>query len=210
MIHVLIADDHPVIRAGLRDILGQSSNIEIVGEATDGSDVVAKVLSTTPDVVLLDLSMPGPPFVEVLRQLRQQHPALRVLVLSVHPERQYARRALRAGAAGYLTKDRSPKLLLEAIDKVARGERYISDDLAAVLLNDGAGHRPHPAHDVLSEREYEILCLLGDGKSVKEIAGALSISPKTVSTYRTRVFRKMRLKTNADLIRYVVEHRLSG
>lgn len=208
MIRVFIADDHPVVRAGLRGIIDAEAGLEVVGEAATGEELLSTIGRTPAEVLLLDVSMPGAGFLEVLRQLREQHPRLAVLVLSVHPEDQYAVRALRAGAAGYLTKDHSPEQLVAAIGKVHRGGKYVSPGLAeklAIGLEIGAGQWPHES---LSDREYEVLCLLGSGRTVKEIAGGLGLSPKTVSTYRARVLEKMKLATNADLVRYAAQHGL--
>ncbi len=208
MIRLFIADDHPVVRAGLRGIVEGEPDFEVVGEAQDGGDMLARIGRTPAEVLLLDVSMPGPGFLEVLRDLRQDHPRVAVLVLSVHPEDQYAVRALRAGAAGYLTKDHSPEELVAAIRKVYRGGKYVSPSLAerlAVGLEIGAKDSPH---EQLSNREYDVLCLLGSGRTVKEVASSLALSPKTVSTYRARVLEKMKLATNADLVRYAAQHGL--
>jgi two-component system, NarL family, invasion response regulator UvrY len=208
VIRLFIADDHPVVRAGLRGIVEGEPDFEVVGEARDGGDMLARIGRTPAEVLLLDVSMPGPGFLEVLRSLRQDHPRVAVLVLSVHPEDQYAVRALRAGAAGYLTKDHSPEELVAAIRKVHRGGKYVSPALAerlAVGLEIGAADAPH---EQLSDREYDVLCLLGSGRTVKEIAGRLALSPKTVSTYRARVLEKMKLASNADLVRYAAQHGL--
>lgn len=207
MIRVLLADDHPVVRAGLRQILADAPDVAIAGEAVDGSEVIQAMAALKPDVVLLDITMPGTPFLTLLENLKRNHPRTAVLVLSVHPEARYAIRALRAGAAGYLSKERSPALLLAAIRKVAEGGRYVSDSLAERLVADLATGTREP-HETLSPREYTVLCLLGAGKTVKAIAAQLALSPKTVSTFRTRILRKMRLRTNADLVRYTVEHEL--
>jgi two-component system invasion response regulator UvrY len=208
MIRLFIADDHPVVRAGLRGIVEGEPDFEVVGEAQDGGDMLARIGRTPAEVLLLDVSMPGPGFLEVLRDLRQDHPRVAVLVLSVHPEDQYAVRALRAGAAGYLTKDHSPEELVAAIRKVHRGGKYVSPSLAerlAIGLEIGANDSPH---EQLSNREYDVLCLLGSGRTVKEIARRLALSPKTISTYRARVLEKMQLATNADLVRYAAQHGL--
>jgi two-component system, NarL family, invasion response regulator UvrY len=208
MIRLFIADDHPVVRAGLRGIVEAEPGLEVVGEATNGDDLLATIGRTPAEVLLLDVSMPGPGFLEVLRDLKRDHPRVVVLVLSVHPEDQYAVRALRAGAAGYLTKDHSPEELVAAVRKVHRGGKYVSPSLAeklAVGLEIGGGGWPH---DHLSNREYDVLCLLGSGQTVKEIAGGLGLSPKTVSTYRARILEKMKLVSNADLVRYAAQHGL--
>ncbi len=210
MIRVLLADDHPVVRAGLRQILAEAPDISVVGEAGDGPGVVDQAAGTRPDVVLLDVTMPGTGFITLVRNLRRNHPRMALLVLSVHPEDQYAVRAFRAGAAGYLSKERSPELLLAAIRKVAGGGRYVPESVVERLvtrLDSGAsGAEPH---ETLSDREYEVLCLLGGGRTVSDVAAELQLSPKTVSTFRSRILRKMQLRSNAELIRYALEHELT-
>jgi two-component system, NarL family, invasion response regulator UvrY len=209
VIRVVLADDHPVVRAGLRQILGDAPDVEVVGEAGDGPALVQQLAATRPNVVLLDITMPGAPFVTLLRTLRRTHPSSAVLVLSVHPEDQYAVRAFRAGAAGYLNKERSPELLLAAIRKVARGGRFVPETLAERLVTAFGPAGAGELHEGLSEREYEVLCLLGAGKTVKQVAAALKLSPKTVSTFRGRILRKLGLETSAALIRYAIEHQLT-
>ncbi|HEU5219799.1 MAG TPA: response regulator transcription factor, partial [Gemmatimonadales bacterium] len=182
--------------------------ITVTGEASSAGELFRLLQSAPVDVVLLDVSMPGSTFVETLHRLRDEHPSVKVLVLSVHPEDQWAMRALRAGAAGYLTKDRSPEQLVEAIRRVARGGKYVSESLAeklAGLVDHGRARTPH---ELLSDREFEVLRALGSGMAVKEVAAQLRLSAKTVSTYRARLLEKMDLKSKADLVRYVVEHEL--
>lgn len=208
MIRLAIADDHPIVREGLRRIASVGGGITVTGEASTAAELFKLLASAPVDVVLLDVSMPGSTFVETLRNLREKHPTLKVLVLSVHPEDQWAMRALRAGASGYLTKDHSPDQLVEAIRRVARGGRYVSDTLAeklAGLVDHGATRAPH---ELLSDREFEVLRALGGGMTVKDVAEQLHLSAKTVSTYRARLLEKMGLKSKADLVRYVVEHEL--
>lgn len=204
----MIADDHPIVREGLKRIVAACPDMRIAGEAADGHEVLAQVGAVPVDVILLDVSMPGISFLDTLRRLRLEHPEAYVLVLSIHPEDHYALRALRAGAAGYLTKDHSPDELAAAIRMVYEGKRYISPSLAqrlAAELGPEPGLAPHRA---LSDREYEVFCRLSDGKGIKDIAAELSLSPKTVSTYRTRVLAKMRLKNNVELIRYALQNRV--
>lgn len=208
MIRLLIADDHPVVRAGLRRIVEDHAGLQVVGEAATGDEVLASLRRLPAEVVLLDVSMPGPGFLDVLQQLRAEHPTVAVLVLSVHPEDQYAVRALRAGAAGYLTKDHSPEQLIEAIRKVHRGGRYVSPSLAERLATELATGAKQARHELLSDREYEVLCLLGSGRTVKEVSATLQLSPKTVSTYRGRLLEKMGVSSNADLVRYAAQHGL--
>jgi two-component system invasion response regulator UvrY len=208
MIRLMIADDHPIVRKGLRRIVEDAPGLEVVGEVGSGLELLERLPRVPADIVLLDVSMPGLRFLEVLQRLRAEHPTVAVLVLSVHPEDQYAVRALRAGASGYLTKDHSPEELTEAIRRVYRGNKYVSAVLAERLAADLAGGSRNIRHELLSDREYEVLCLLGSGRTVKEIAQSLELSPKTVSTYRTRVLEKMGATTNADLVRYASQHGL--
>ncbi len=208
MIRLLIADDHPIVREGLRRIAAEQPGISVMAEAASADEALLRVNDTPVDVVLLDVSMPGPSFIDVVQSIRREHPSVKVLVLSVHPEDQWAVRALRAGAAGYLTKDHSPEQLVEAIRKVYRGGKYVSAALAERLatgLEIGDAAAPHEA---LSDREYEVLRALGAGLSVKVAAEGLGLSPKTVSTYRARILDKMQMRTNADLVRYVNDHGL--
>jgi two-component system, NarL family, invasion response regulator UvrY len=208
MIRLAIADDHPIVRQGLRRIASDDAGITVTGEAATASELFLLLGATPADVVLLDVSMPGATFVETLRELREKHPSVKILVLSAHPEDQWAMRALRAGAAGYLTKDHSPEQLVQAVRKVARGGKYVSESMAeklAGMLDDGAARAPH---ERLSDREFEVLRALGSGLMVKEVAAQLRLSAKTVSTYRARVLEKMGLESKADLVRYVTAHQL--
>lgn len=208
MIRLAIADDHPIVREGLRRIAVDDAGITVTGEASTAAELFRLLSVAAVDVVLLDVSMPGATFVETLVELRERHPTVRILVLSVHPEDQWALRALRAGAAGYLTKDHSPEQLVLAIRRVARGGKYVSDTLAeklAGLIDSGGTRAPH---ELLSDREFEVLRALGSGMTVKDVAAHLHISAKTVSTYRARLLDKMGLKSQADLVRYVVAHDL--
>ena len=210
MTRLLIADDHPIVREGLRRVVEDApgGGITVAGEASDGDEVVAQTKAVRPDVVLLDITMPGPGFVETISRLKAVHPRVRVLVLSVQPEDQFAVRALKAGAAGYVSKNLSPEQLVTAIQEVTRGGRYVSPTLAqrlAAAVADGADRAPH---ETLSAREYQVFCLIGAGKSIKEIAAVMELSVKTVSTYRTRILEKTALKSNAEIIRYTVERGL--
>jgi two-component system, NarL family, invasion response regulator UvrY len=208
VIRLLIADDHPVVREGLRRIIEDAPGLQVVGEVASGPELLERLPRAPADIVLLDVTMPGPGFLEVLQRLRAEHPTVAVLVLSVHPEDQYAVRALRAGASGYLTKDHSPEELTEAIRRVYRGHKYVSPALAERLAADLAIGTRDVRHELLSDREYQVLCLLGSGRTVKEISRSLQLSSKTVSTYRTRVLDKMGAATNADLVRYAALHGL--
>jgi len=208
MIRIAIADDHALIRAGLKEILAARPNIQVI-EATNGQELINKINSLDIHVAILDISMPGRNGLETLKEIRVTHPKLPVLILSVYPEDQYAIRALKAGAAGYLTKDSAPEMLLSAIDKLLKGEKFISPNLAHKLVSelDDTNKNKLP-HEQLSDREFEVLKQIGSGLSVSQIAEKLFLSPKTISTYRTRVLQKTGLKNNADLIHYVIEYDL--
>lgn len=210
MIRVVIADDHPLVRAGLRQVLADEPGIEVVGEAADGDETVAVLRANEPDVVLLDITMPGAPFPGLLRLLRSAFPRVEVLIVTMHGEDQFAVRALKEGAAGYLTKQQPPQEVINAIKQIASGGRYLTAavaERAAAALDGNAQRLPHEG---VSRREYEVLCMIGLGKSVKQIAIELGVSPKTVSTHRARLLRKMRLKTSAELIRYVLQYGLTA
>jgi DNA-binding NarL/FixJ family response regulator len=208
MIRLAIADDHPIVREGLRRIAMDDAGITVTGEASSAAELFRLLSQAAVDVVLLDVSMPGATFVETVERLRETHPSVKILVLSVHPEDQWAVRALRAGASGYLTKDQSPEQLVNAIRRVARGGRYVSETLADQLAGLADRGRMRVAHEMLSDREFEVLRALGSGMTVKDVAQQLSLSPKTVSTYRSRVLDKMDLKSTADLVRYAMAHDL--
>lgn len=208
MIRLAIADDHPIVRQGLRRIASDDAGISVSGEAATAAELFSLLAGVAVDVVLLDVSMPGATFIETLQELREQHPSVKVLVLSAHPEDQWAMRALRAGAAGYLTKDHSPEQLVGAVRRVARGGKYVSESMAeklAGMMDDGKTRAPH---ERLTDREFEVLRALGSGMMVKDVATELGLSPKTVSTYRARLLEKMGLKSKADLVRYVTLHEL--
>lgn len=208
MIRVLIADDHAIVRKGLRLIAKeQASEIE-VDEAENGQEVMEKIHQARYDVLVLDISMPGRNGLDILREVRHALPSLPVLILSMHPEEQYAIRMLKSGASGYLTKDCAPDQLVPAIQKIARGGKYVSDMLAEQLLFNLTGEANRPPHELLSDREYSVLVLIGQGKTPTEIAEQLILSVKTVSTYRTRVLEKLNLQSTAELIRYVIENNL--
>ena len=206
--HILIADDHAVVREGVKRILYDMDHSITVGEASNGQELLAKAAAKTWDVVLLDISMPGRNGLEVLRQLKCTHPALPVLVFSMHPENQYAVRAFRAGAAGYLTKDSIAEELVTAIRRVVGGRPYVSAALAEHLVLEVTRDPDTPLHARLSDRELQVLCMLGTGKTVTDIAAELLLSVKTVSTYRSRILEKMHLRSNAELIYYAVRHQL--
>lgn len=208
MIRLAIADDHPIVREGLRRIASEGAGITVTGDASTAAELFRLLAAAAVDVILLDVSMPGSTLVDTLKELREKHPSVKVLVLSVHPEDQWALRALRAGAQGYLTKDHSPEQLVQAIRRVARGGKYVSESLAEKLAGLIDDTRSQALHERLSDREFEVLRALGSGLAVKDVAEQLKLSSKTVSTYRGRLLDKMGLKSKADLVRYVVEHEL--
>lgn len=208
MTKVLIADDHPVVREGVRRILQAAVEMDVVGEVGRGDEVVPAAGRLGPDVVILDIGMPGPDFLEVLGELTLTCPSARTLILSAQPEEQFAVRALRGGATGYLTKGYAPGELVEAVRRVAQGRRYVTDALAEQLALGLVTDQPKPPHERLSNREFEVLRLLAGGASLKEIGARLSVNPKTVSTFRARVLEKLGVKTNADIVRYAIEHHL--
>jgi DNA-binding NarL/FixJ family response regulator len=206
MIRVLIADDHPLVREGLKQILAAESGIAVAAEAPDGDAALALVRANDFDVALLDMSMPGLSGIDLVKRLKLEKPALRLLVLSMHGERQYAARALKAGASGYLTKDGPPAQLVGAIRKVAAGGVHVSEAAAAELI--GAATGDAPPHARLSDREFEVFKLLAGGASPTEIGRKLSLSVKTVSTHKTRVLEKLGVAGTAELVRYALEHKL--
>jgi DNA-binding NarL/FixJ family response regulator len=208
MIRLLLADDHQIVREGLKGILSAQPDLAVAGEAANGDEVMARVHAGEFDVLVLDISMPGRNGIEVIKLVRQERPGLPVLVLSMHQEDQYAVRALRAGAAGYLTKDSAGAELVSAIRKVAAGGRYITPAVAEQLALQIGRAEELPAHRLLSDREYEVFRLLAAGRSVTEIADQLALSVKTISTHKSRLMEKMRLGTQADLIRYAIEHQV--
>lgn len=206
MIRLLIADDHPIVREGLKRIVLECNDMQLVCEAEDGDMVLTKCEENEIDVMLLDISMPGPGFLNVLKRVRLEHPDIRVLVLSIHPEDHYAVRALKAGAAGYLTKSQTPAELSHAVRHVYKGRTYVTPTLAEKLATQLHIGDEEMLHEKLSNREYQILCMIGAGKDTNKIASTLNLSPKTVSTYQSRMLAKMHLNTKGELIRYAVEH----
>jgi DNA-binding NarL/FixJ family response regulator len=208
VIRVLVADDHAVVRHGLKQILSEEPDIQEVGEAGSVAEALRMGREAEWDVVILDITMPDGSGLDILRELKHQKPQLPVLVLSVHSEDQYALRVLRSGAAGYLTKECAPQELVQAVRRVVAGGKYVGLDLAERLAEVLAGDRDAQAHEQLSDREFQVLCLIGSGKSAGEIAQELSLSPKTISTYRRRVLDKMHMNSNVELTRYVLEHQL--
>lgn len=208
MIRVLIADDHTVVRRGLKQILLEGFPTAHIEEVPDAEELVKKILQGEWDVVISDLSMPGRSGLEALQQIKQIQPKLPVLILSIHPEDQYAIRVLKAGAAGYLSKDMAPDELVNAVQRVMLGKKYITPSIAEKLASVLDQDSSKALHEYLSDREFSVLKLLAAGKSVSEIAESLFLSVTTVSTYRTRIMTKMNMKSNADLTLYAVENKL--
>jgi two-component system, NarL family, invasion response regulator UvrY len=207
-LRVLIADDHPIVRRGLRDILAGEPQVTAVIEASHPQEVLDLARTSGCDVVVLDLGLPGRGGLDVLKELHREQPKLPVLILSMQPEEQYAVRALRAGAAGYLTKGAAPENLVAAIHKVVAGGRYISPAVAEQLAATVARDAARPPQELLSDREFEVLRLIASGKTVGDIAHQLALSVKTVSTYRARILEKMGMSNNAELMRYAIENKL--
>ncbi len=206
-IKILIADDHPLFRQGLKNTFADTPDIEVVSEVTNSNDVLAQVRENELSLVLLDISMPGKGGLEVLKQLKTEFPKIPVLILSVYPENQYAVRFIKAGASGYLTKESSIDILLEAVRKVAQGGNYASADITEKLAFDFL-NTDKPPHELLSDREYQVFSMIATGKSLTEIGKELSLSVKTISTHRTRILDKMKMKKNAELIHYAIQHEL--
>jgi DNA-binding NarL/FixJ family response regulator len=207
-LRILIADDHPVVRKGLNEMLAAEPGFAVVAQARDGHEAVELSGRVAWDVAVVDYNLPGKDGIEVLKELRRRHPGRPVLVLSMYPEERYALRVLKAGAAGYLTKESAPEALVGAIRKAMRGGRYVSPALGELLANDLGGARERPPHEALSDREFQIMSLLAAGGKVGEIARRLFLSPNTVSGYRTQILRKMNLRNTAELVRYAIRHQL--
>lgn len=209
MYRILIADDHPIVRKGLRQILEEGGIVRTVEEAENGREAIEKIKKSNFDIAMLDISMPEMSGLEALEEIKKIKPALPVLILSIYPEEEYAVRALKSGASGYLTKKSAPDELITAIRKIARGSRYISLSLADFLACHLTGETNKPIHETLSNREFQVLRMIAAGKSLKEIAFDMSLSPKTISTFRTRILQKMQMQNNADLIQYAIKNNLT-
>ena len=207
MTRVLLADDHAMVRAGLKEILAATGDIAVVAEATNGAEVLAAVRSGEYDVAILDMSMPGRSGIELIKLVKAERPKLRILVLSMHSEEQYAVRAVKAGASGYLTKESAPDELVAAIRRIAAGGAYITPETAERLVLENAPADAAP-HTLLSDREYQVFRMICLGKSISQIAAELALSVKTVSTHKTRILQKMRVGNPADLVRYAIKHNL--
>jgi len=209
MIRVVIADDHTILREGLRQLLGASADVEVVAEAADGHEVLARVRNLDFDVLLLDMSMPGKSGIELIKHVKSEKPKLRVLVLSMHEETQYAVRAIKAGASGYVTKDSAGTQLVTAIRRVAGGGAFITPEVAEQLALGAMPGAEGPAHQRLSDREFEVFQLLVAGETVTDIASKLNLSGKTVSTHKARLMEKLGIDNQADLVRYAMRHHVA-
>ena len=208
MIRVLLADDHAILRRGLAQIISEAGDMQVCAEAETGAQAVKLAREQTPDVVLLDITMPDRNGLDTLKQLKKEKPKLAVLMLSMHPEETYALRAIKAGASGYLNKQSAPALLVTAIRQVAGGRRYISPAVAEALAGTIADGQEQTPHATLSDREYETMRLIASGKTLTEIAAEMHLSVKTVSVYRARLLEKMQLKNNAELTHYALKNQL--
>jgi two-component system invasion response regulator UvrY len=208
VIHVLIADDHDIVREGVKQIVSETDDIVVSGEARTGSEAIAEVRRGNWDVVILDLNLPDRAGLEVLSRIRSMAPHVPVLVFSMHRQPSYATRALKAGAAGYVSKDNARAHLVAAIRKVARGERFLTPDLAESMAFGVVDATEENLHERLSDREFQVLCLIAAGKPPREIASELNLSVRTVGTHRTRLLAKMGLRNNAQLVQYAIEHHL--
>jgi len=208
MIRIVVADDHPIVREGLKQLLSAAGDLAVVGEAQNGQEVLDRVRALAFDVLLLDMSMPGKSGIELIKQVHAEKPKLRILVLSMHEEQQYAVRAIKAGAAGYLTKESATAQLVSAIRKVAGGGAFITDSVAQQLALGAMPQTEGPPHSTLSDREFQVFRELVSGKAVSDIAEQLNLSVKTVSTHKARIMQKMNMSNPAELIRYAIQHRL--
>ncbi|MFZ0612902.1 MAG: response regulator transcription factor [Desulfobacterales bacterium] len=208
MLRIIMADDHPIVRAGLKQIMAEASDLVVAAEAGNGRDLLTLVRREPYDVILLDISMPGMDGLDVLKQLKSELPTIPVIILTVHPEAQYALRVLKAGASGYLTKESVPSELIQAIRKVHRGGKYITPSLAEKIAFALGGEPAKLPHETLSDREFQVLSQIASGRTVTQIADELALSVKTISTYRTRILEKMQLKTNAELTHYAIQNKL--
>ena len=208
MIRIVIADDHTIVREGLKQVLGAAGDMTVTGEAQNGSEVMQRVRADEFDVLLLDMSMPGKSGVELIKQVHNEKPKLRILVLSMHEEEQYAVRALKAGAAGYLTKESASDQLVAAIRKVAAGGAFITAAVAEQFVLGAMSRTDGPPHAALSDREFQVFEMLVSGKTITDIAERLNLSVKTVSTHKARIMQKMGMTNQAELIRYALSHHL--
>ena len=208
MIKVLIADDHAVVRRGLKQILEDTGDIAVLGEASNADEIMAQLYDNEWDIMILDITMPGKNGLDALIEIKERKPNLNILVLSMHPEEEIAIRAFKSGASGYLNKDSVPWELVKAVKKVHEGGRYISTNLAESILLSMEKDTSKAPHNFLSDREFQVLCLIASGNTLSQIADELSLSIKTISTYRTRILEKIGLKTNVELTHYAIKHKI--
>jgi DNA-binding NarL/FixJ family response regulator len=208
MVRILVADDHEVVRKGLVKVLAESLQPVKIDEAKNGQEAVSKVWKSEYDLVVLDIKMPGKSGLDVLKEIKQHRPKLPVIMLSMHPEEQFAVRAIRAGASGYLTKDCAGDELVLAIRKALKGERYISGSLAQILAGELDSDLEKPVHEILSDREYQVMLMIASGKPVGAIAKELCLSVKTISSYRTNILLKTRMKNNSEITHYAMQNKL--
>jgi DNA-binding NarL/FixJ family response regulator len=208
MMKILIADDHAVVREGLKQILSESPDMVVTAEASTGPEVLEEIGKDDFDLVVLDIAMPGRGGLDILKEIKNKKPRLPVLILSMYPEDQYAVRVLKAGASGYMTKESAPAELIKAIKQISKGKKYVSPSLAEKLALDLEITTGRPLHESLSDREYQVMCMIASGKTLKEISEQLSLSIKTISTYRSRILEKMNMKSNAELTHHAIKNRL--
>lgn len=208
MIKILIADDHVLIREGFKKLIGSEFGFKVVGEASHSAEVLSFLRSNQADVVVLDINMPGRSGLDILEEIKQIAPQVRVLMLSIHPEHRFALRALKAGAAGYISKESAPEELVRAIHKIMQGRKYISENLAEELATDLLEPGEKLPHEQLSNREFQVMLQIAEGKTVSQIADQLGLSISTINTYRARIFDKMKLRSNAEIIRYALKNHL--
>ena len=207
-INILIADDHPIVRAGFKQVIADTEDMIVADEAENGQDVLTFIQKKDYDIILLDISMPGRNGLEILKDLKVEKPKTPVLILSIYPEEQYAIRALRAGASGYMTKASAPHELIAAIRKICQGGKYISASLAEKLTDYLDTDSTKPPHELLSDREHQVMLMIASGKTVSQIGDELCLSVKTISTYRSHILEKMKLKNNAEITLYAVKNQL--
>ncbi|CAG0984513.1 Oxygen regulatory protein NreC [Geobacteraceae bacterium] len=208
MLKIIIADDHGIFREGLKQVIAGTANMTVTDEAADGTELLAKLRTNDYDLVILDISLPGRSGLEILTEIKGIRPKLPVLILSMHPEEQYALRALKSGASGYLTKGSSSQELIEALQKIALGKKYVSASMAEMLASRIGSDSDGALHERLSDREFQVMRMIAAGVTPRKIAAELLVGIKTVNTYRVRVLQKMEMKCNADLTRYAIQHKL--
>jgi len=208
MIKVFIADDHAVVRSGIKQILSEESDIKVVGEASNTDEIMKHLYDQNWDILILDITMPGQNGLDAIMEIKQRKPDLKILILTMHSEEEVAIRALKTGASGFLNKDSVPGELIKAVKKVYEGGKYISSSIAESIALSFEKSKPNMPHEDLSDREFQIMCLIASGNSLNQIADNLSISVKTVSTYRSRILEKMNMKSNVELTHYAIRHKL--